>query len=97
LLRAGKSRTPSANSKIMALLGDSLIHYWDSSLILIVVPIETITYCLKQTAFCILSLISTSLTSTSFEHVCCGKQQGRKELKNYNEKNPLFGTNPLCN
>ncbi len=40
LSRAGKSRTPSANSKIIALLRDSLIHCWDSSLILIVVPIE---------------------------------------------------------
>jgi hypothetical protein len=81
----------------MALLRDSLIHSWDSSLILIVVPIETITYCWKQTPFCILGLISTSLTGTAFVHLCCGKQQGRKELKNYNEKNPLFGTNPLCN
>lgn len=97
LLRAGKSRTPPANSKIMALLRDNLIHSWDSSLILIVIPIETITSCLKQTLFYILSLISTSLTSTSFVHVCCGKQRGGKELKNYNEKKPLFGTNPLCN
>lgn len=94
LLRAGKSRTPPANSKIMALLRDNLIHSWDSSLILIVIPIETITSCLKQTLFYILSLISTSLTSTSFVHVCCGKQQGGKELKKLQWKETTVWNKP---